>query len=82
MRQVHSRRCVDARGRAQFGQEAVIALARVAPHDAAQGGIRFQCRRINADRLPFDQSRVRKSLQEPREDRFMRLDIDQSARPR
>ena len=47
---------------ASFCQEVVIALARVAPHDASQGGIRCQRRRVNADRLPFDQSRVGEAL--------------------
>ena len=52
------------------------------PHDAAQGGVRFQRCRIDADRLPLDQSRVGQLLQNPREDRRVRLQIDQSPRQR
>ena len=34
------------------------------------------------DRLPFDQSRVGEPLQDPRENRLMRFEIDQPARAR
>ena len=39
-----------------------------------------QRRRVHADRLALDQPRVRQPLQHPREDRFMRLEIDQAPR--
>ena len=44
--------------------------------------VRFQRRRIDADRLPDDQTRFRQPLQNPREDRLVRLHVDQPARPR
>ena len=58
-RQVRSCRRLDARGLVQLGQEVVLALARVAPADASQGGIRFQRRRVNADRFPLTNPRPR-----------------------
>ena len=81
-RQVGARRRLDARGLRQLRQEVLIALARVAPHDAAQRRIRFQRRRINADGLALHQARVGEALQHPGEDRLVRLEIDQATRAR
>jgi hypothetical protein len=64
----------------ELRQEVVIALAGVAPHDAAKSGIRFQRRGVNADGFAFDQPRIRQSLQHPGEDRLVRLEIDQAPR--
>jgi hypothetical protein len=78
-RQVGARRRLDARGLREFREELLIALPRIAPHDAAQGRVGFQRRRVNADRLPLDQARVRQPLQHPGEHGLVGLDIDQSA---
>jgi len=40
--------------------------------------IRFQRRRVDADGLPLYQARVGELLQPPREDRFVRFEIDQA----
>jgi len=50
------------------------------PHDAPQRRIRFQRRRVNADSLALDQARIRQSLQHPREDGLVSLEIDQATR--
>jgi hypothetical protein len=63
-------------------RQVLVALARVAPHDAAQRRIRFQRRRIDADRLAFDQSRVGQTPQHPRKYSLVRLEIDQATRTR
>jgi len=44
--------------------------------------IRFQRRRVDADGLPLYQARVGELLQPPREDRFVRFEIDQATSPR
>ena len=51
-RQVVARRRFDARRLRQLGQELLIRLARVAPHNAAQRRVRFQGGRVDPDRLP------------------------------
>ena len=81
-RQIRARRRLDARGLRQLRQEVLIALARVAPHDAAQRRVGLQRRRVDADRLALDQARVRQPLQHPREDGLVRLEIDQATRAR
>ena len=60
----------------------LIALAGIAPHDAAQRRIRFQRRRIDADRLALHQLASARRSQHPREHGLMRLDIDQPPRAR
>jgi 5-methylcytosine-specific restriction endonuclease McrA len=55
---------------------------RVAPHDAAQRGVRLQRRRIGAHGLAFDQARVGESLRHPDEGGLVGLDIDQATRAR
>ena len=80
-------RQVLARGRLYTGrlgelrQTFLVSRARVASHDAAQGGVRLQCRRVNTS-LVLDQSGVGELLQNPREDGFVGLQIDQTARAR
>ena len=81
-RQVRPRRRLDARGLRQLDQEVVIALARIALHNTAQGGVRFQRRGIDPDRLASHQPGVGEPLQVPREDRVMGFDVDQPARAR
>jgi hypothetical protein len=75
-REIGTRRCLNARGLRQLRQEVLIALARVAPHDAAQRGIRLQRRRIDADGLALDLARLGEALQHPGEDGLVRLEID------
>ena len=61
--------------------ERLVGFSRVPPLDAPHRRVRFQRRRINADRLSPDQPRSRHPLQNPREHRYVRLHIDQSTRP-
>jgi hypothetical protein len=48
-RQAGARRRLDARRLRELRQEVLVALARVAPHDAAQCRIGFQRRGVDAD---------------------------------
>jgi hypothetical protein len=52
--------------------------AGVPSYDAAQRGVRFQRRRVNADRFALDQARIGEPLQNPREHGFVRFEIDQA----
>jgi hypothetical protein len=67
----------------QLRQEILIALTRVAPHNAAQRRIGLQCPGVDPDRLAFHELGMGQPLQHPREHGLMRLDIDQPpcARP-
>ena len=67
---------------AQLCQEVLIALARVAPHDAAQRRVRLQRRRVDASGLAPNQVRLGEALQHPGEDGLVRLEIDQATRAR
>ncbi len=80
-RQVRAGRRLDARRLRQLRQEVLIAFPGVPPHDAAQRRVRLQRRCVNADRLPLYQARVGETLQHPREDRLVRLEIDQATGP-
>ena len=80
--QVLARRGLDPRGRGEPGQKRLIALAGVAPHDAAHRGVRLERGGIDRHGLPLEQSRLDESLLHPREDGAVRLDIDQAPRPR
>jgi hypothetical protein len=73
---------VDAGRLRELRQELLIRRARVAPHDASQRRVRFQRGRINPNRLAFDQALVGEPLQDPREDGFVRFEIDQAPGPR
>ena len=57
-------------------------LARVAPHDAPQGGVRLEGRDIDPDRLPLDQIRRGQDLHDPGEHRPVGLHVDQPSRAR
>src|SRR5688572_25338875 len=73
-REVSTRRGLDARGLRQLCQDVLIALARVAPHNAAQYRICLQRRRIDANGCALDQalgdSVVRKDRRVDRFNRF------------
>ena len=62
----------------ELPQEVLVAFPGVPPHDGPQRRVRLQRRRVNADRLPLDQARVGETLQHPRENRFVCLQIDQT----
>jgi hypothetical protein len=80
--QLGPRRCFDARGLGQPRQKLVIRLPRVTPHDAPQGRIGLERGGVDADRLALDQIRRRQHLQDPCEDRPVRLHVDQPPRAR
>jgi hypothetical protein len=64
-RQIGTRGRSNARGLRERGQEFLIALAAIASHDAAQRRIRFQRRRVDAERLPLHQARRTQALAAP-----------------
>ncbi len=80
--QLRPRRRLHTRRFRQPPNERLVGFARVPTLDAPHRRVRFQRRRIDADRLPDDQTRFRQALQNPREDRLVRLHVDQPARPR
>jgi hypothetical protein len=49
---------------ASFVEEVLVALAGIAPDDATQRGVCLQRRRINPDRLAFDQTGVKPGVAE------------------
>lgn len=57
-RQIGSCRRGDARCLRELRQERLVGLATVASYDAAQRGIRFQGRGMDANRLASDQARA------------------------
>jgi hypothetical protein len=63
-------------------QKLLIRGAGVPSHDTAQRGVRFQRRRVDADRFAVDQARIGEPLQNPREYGFVRFEIDQATRAR
>lgn len=79
-RQVSARRRFDARSLCELRQEVLVAPTGVAPHNAPQRRIRFQRRRVNADRLALHQACICQALQPPGEDRLVRLEINQATR--
>ena len=81
-RQVLRRRCLNAGSLRQAGQERRVVFTRVTSNDTPHRRVGFQHRRIDAQRLPPDQARLRQLLQHPREDRLMSLDRKQAPRPR
>ena len=64
----------------QTPHERLVGFARVPPLDAPHRRVRFQRRRIDADRLAPHQPRVGEPLQHPRENRHVRLHVDQPPR--
>ena len=81
-RQLLRRRRFDAGRLRQSRQERPVVLSRVPPHDRPHRRVRFQRRRVDAQRLPLNQSRVRQLLQHPREHRLVGLQRKQTPRPR
>src|ERR1035437_5901260 len=81
-RQIFPRRRFDPRLLRQFRQKLRVALSAVPPHDASQRRIRFPRRRVDSQRLAFQQSLLRDHSQHPREDFPVRFNIDQPPRPR
>ena len=65
--QLGARRRRDAGRRRQSAKKRVIAFGRVPANDAPQHRVRFQRRRVDADRLPLEQAGVGYPLQHPRE---------------
>ena len=63
-------------------QKRLIAFRRVAPHDAAHRGVRFERGRVDRDRFPREQPGFDEALLHPGEDRAVRLQVDQAPRPR
>lgn len=62
--EVRARRRLDARRLRQPGEEVVIGLAGIPPHDAPQRRIRLERRGVDADRVPLHQVRRRLSRTE------------------
>ena len=81
-RQVLAGRRLDTRSLRQLRQEVLIGLPGVAPGDAPQRGVGLEGRRVDADRRALDQPGVGQALQHSREDRAMRLQINQPTRAR
>jgi len=81
-RQVLPRRCLDARGLREPRQKLLIGFLGIPPHDAAHGGVGFQRRRIDRDRLALQEPGLHQSLLHPREHGAMRVHVDQAPRPR
>jgi len=57
-------------------------FTRVTPDNAPQGGVGLERGGVDADRLPFNEIRGGRHLQDPREHRAVGLQIDQATRPR
>ena len=74
--------CPNPRRLRQAFQKLLIRLPGVPAHDAAHRGIRFQGRRVDRNRLPLEKSRLPQSFLDPAEHLTVRLNIDQSPRPR
>ena len=81
-RQGFARRRLDPRRLRQLREERDVAFARVPSHDAAHGRICFERRRVDADGLAAQQLGLDQPRLHPREDRPMRLDVDQTTGPR
>ena len=80
--QLRPRRRLHTRCFRQPTNESLVGFSRVPPLDAPHRRVRFQRRRIDADRLPRHQTRFSQPLQNPRENRLVRLHVDQPTRPR
>ena len=57
-------------------QECLVALTRVAPHNATQRCIRFQRRGVHSQRLALDQPRRSESVEDPAEHSSVRFHVD------
>ena len=80
--QIRPRRCLHPGRLRQTPHERLVGFARVPPLDAPHRRVRFQRRRIDADRLAPHQPRVGEPLQHPRENRHVRLHVDPPPRAR
>ena len=74
-----ARRRLEARGRGQPREELLVTLTGIPPHDAAHRGVRLEGGRVNRERLAREQSGLDQALLHPREDRPMRLHVDQAS---
>src|SRR3989454_265587 len=63
-------------------QEFLVALAGVAPHDAAHRGVGLQRRRVDRHGAPLEQASRGETLLHPGEDGAMRFHVDQPPRAR
>ena len=79
-RQVSPRGRLDAGGLRQRRQELLVALAGIATDDVPQRRVGFERRRVDGDRLAFDQAGLAESLQHPRENGAMCFEINQPTR--
>ena len=66
--QLGTRRRRNAGCLGQPAQERLVTFAGAPANDAPQGPIRFECRRVDADRLARDQAGIGQPVQHPRED--------------
>ena len=81
-RQLRSRRRLNPRCLRQLTHERLVRFPGIPPLDAPHRRVRFQRRRIDADRLPLHQTRSRQPFQHPRENRHVRFHVDQTPRAR
>ena len=81
-RQVRASRCSDTRHFGERRQKLLIALARISPHDAAQRRVRFERRRVDANRLALHQASRAQALEYPGKDGPMGLKSNQPTGPR
>ena len=81
-RQVFPCRRLNPRRLGEPRQKLLIALSRIAAHDAAHRGIGLERRGIDRHGLAAEQARFRQPLLNPREDRPMGVEIDQPSRAR
>src|SRR5207244_70776 len=80
-RQVGASRCSDTRRFGELRQKLLIALARISPHDAAQRRVRFERRRVDANRLALHQASRAQALEYPGKDGPMGLERNQATGP-
>src|SRR6185437_89488 len=73
---------LDPRGLGQVFEKRLVRATVVAPNDRAHRRVSLQRRRVHADRLALDEPGPVQYAQHPREDRLMRLQIDQPPRSR
>ena len=80
--QLRSRRRLNPRCLRQPPHERLVRFPGVPPFDAPHRRVRFQRRRIDADRLSLHQTRFGQPLQNPGEHRHVGLDVDPPPRAR
>ena len=82
LRSVLAARRRDAAGLGQVVEEGVVRAPIVLAHDRTQGGIGLERGRVDRDRLALQQPATAQDRQDPGEDLPVRLEVDQSSRPR